>query len=96
MEKIYQDVTNNLLQIAGDNVVMISLYGSYARGEQRSDSDIDIALILDNELSKETKHQLDRVLCNLDMTYNICRKGNEGDNQCAPAKGRYPRIRRHD
>ena len=38
-----------LHKLYGDSLYRIVLYGSYARGEQTSESDVDIALILKNE-----------------------------------------------
>ncbi|ORU00172.1 Uncharacterized protein D081_1266 [Anaerovibrio sp. JC8] len=39
--------------IYGDSVDKIILYGSYARGEESADSDVDIALILKADISQE-------------------------------------------
>lgn len=36
-------------RVYGDNVVKIMLYGSYARGDYQSDSDIDIVAIVQGE-----------------------------------------------
>ena len=39
-------MSNDLKDVYGDYLVKIVLYGSYARGEQTAESDVDIAVIL--------------------------------------------------
>lgn len=39
-------MSNDLKDIYGDSLMKIVLYGSYARGEQTEESDVDIAVIL--------------------------------------------------
>lgn len=43
-----------LVYILGQNLDSIVLYGSYSRGEQTENSDVDIAIILKNEIDKVT------------------------------------------
>ncbi|MBP1356876.1 MAG: nucleotidyltransferase domain-containing protein [Sulfolobus sp.] len=43
------DIVSAFLEVFGDDLVSIVLYGSYARGEQRRDSDIDLLIVL-NEI----------------------------------------------
>lgn len=49
------EMSTILSEIYGDSLESVVLYGSYARGEQVSDSDVDIAVILKNE-ENEKKH----------------------------------------
>jgi uncharacterized protein len=42
-------------EIYGDRLVKILLYGSYARGEQHEDSDIDLLVVLKDETLDELK-----------------------------------------
>ena len=42
------DMSNELRYIYGDNLSEIILYGSYARGNETSESDVDIAVFLKN------------------------------------------------
>ncbi|AAK41698.1 nucleotidyltransferase domain-containing protein [Saccharolobus solfataricus] len=44
MEK---EIVEAFLKVYGDNLVSIVLFGSYARGDQRKDSDIDLLIVLD-------------------------------------------------
>ena len=51
--KIVKTMVGELADIYGDALDRVVLYGSYARGEQTEDSDVDIALILNNKPSRE-------------------------------------------
>ena len=44
-----------MLALFGGRVLLIGLQGSYARGEAREDSDIDVVLILDTVSFKDLK-----------------------------------------
>ncbi len=48
-----------LSDVYGSNLERIVLYGSYARGEQTEESDVDVALVL---RKKETKKQYDAMV----------------------------------
>ena len=73
---------NNALEIAaearralepiyGPRLRGLRLYGSWARGEGRSDSDVDIAVVLDNVASRYEEHQrLSEVQCELSLKHN--------------------------
>lgn len=45
---ILQELKGELQSRYGDRLKNVMLFGSYARGEQKSGSDIDIAIILDD------------------------------------------------
>lgn len=47
IHKIYKETLKESLEVYGDKLESIILYGSYARGDYNEDSDIDIALIID-------------------------------------------------
>ena len=44
--------------IYGESIISIVIYGSYARGTQEDESDIDIALFLDNQDKGNTRNML--------------------------------------
>ncbi len=46
--KLLQVFANGLRQLAGEGIEKIILIGSYARGEQTSESDIDVVVLLKN------------------------------------------------
>ncbi|BFH74658.1 nucleotidyltransferase domain-containing protein [Sulfurisphaera javensis] len=42
----WDSLVNAFLKVYGDNLVSIVLFGSYSRGDQRKDSDIDLLVVL--------------------------------------------------
>jgi predicted nucleotidyltransferase len=48
-EKLLNDLSRELAQILGEKLDQILLYGSYARGQAQSDSDLDILIIVQGE-----------------------------------------------
>jgi predicted nucleotidyltransferase len=55
---ILEKIKKGLLQIYGDQVDRILLYGSRARGDERPDSDIDILIVLKDEFNYSEMLQL--------------------------------------
>jgi len=51
IRKILRKLKKGLMQIYGDQIHSILLYGSRARGDERLDSDIDILIVLKNEFN---------------------------------------------
>ena len=51
IKKILKEFKEKLIDLYKDQLVDVLLYGSYARGEQREDSDIDIAVVLKGNIS---------------------------------------------
>lgn len=47
MQNLIKQYVNEIKQIYGTHLRQIILYGSYARGDFRPDSDIDIMILLD-------------------------------------------------
>ncbi len=51
IKDILLELKQGLIKVYGDQLVDVLLYGSYARGEQRQDSDIDVAVILKGNIN---------------------------------------------
>ena len=51
IKKILKEFKEKLIELYKEQLVDALLYGSYARGEQREDSDIDIAVILKGNIN---------------------------------------------
>jgi len=43
---ILSELKQTLTEALGDQLISVRLYGSYARGEERSDSDIDVLVLV--------------------------------------------------
>jgi predicted nucleotidyltransferase len=48
IRKLMKELKEGLVRIYGDRLKAVYLYGSYARGEARADSDIDVMIVLKN------------------------------------------------
>ena len=66
-QKIMQKYIDEIKNIYGEHLRKIILYGSYARGDHNSDSDIDIMILLDlKDMDiKKYRHKLS------DMTFDV-------------------------
>lgn len=48
IRQLMQELKEGLVRIYGDRLKGVYVYGSYARGEERPDSDIDVMIVLDD------------------------------------------------
>ncbi|MDD2402114.1 MAG: nucleotidyltransferase domain-containing protein [Clostridia bacterium] len=64
------ELVEGLLNIYGSHLISIILYGSVARGTELLDSDIDIAILLDNINDQDTKDKLLDFVVELDLKYD--------------------------
>ena len=46
IRKLMKELKQGLAQIYGDKLKAVYLYGSYARGDAKTDSDIDVMIVL--------------------------------------------------
>lgn len=63
------DLINGLRKIFDGNILQIILFGSAARMEDASDSDIDIAIILRQEISFDKREEFIEWSAEFDMKY---------------------------
>lgn len=64
------ELVEGILSIFRTQVIRIVLYGSYARGTNTSESDVDIALLLDGNLDKSTEDKLSDLIVDLNLKYD--------------------------
>lgn len=73
IEKLLNKYTEELGEIYGLHLKTVILYGSYARGDYKEDSDIDIMILLDlGDLDIKTyRHRLSELTYDFNMVYNL-------------------------
>ena len=71
MEQKYLDeMTSGILNIFQDRLMAVILYGSVARGNNRDDSDVDIAMIITDTLSSEDDDRLSELVAEMNLKYD--------------------------
>ena len=69
MDYLLQEYVSAIQKIYGEHLKQVILYGSYARGDFREDSDVDIMLLVD--LPDERFENFSDELSELGFDYNI-------------------------
>lgn len=69
-QNVLDELVKGMVSILQDNVISIVLYGSVARGTNTWESDVDIAILLRNPISRETRDQLDDFLGEMDLKHD--------------------------
>lgn len=69
-EAMVCDLVQGLREIFAQNVLQIILYGSVARNEETSESDIDIAIIVNAITSTDAREKFLEWNAEMDMKYN--------------------------
>lgn len=73
LEKLLNEIENELLEIFGENLKKIILYGSYARETSDKGSDIDIMVLVsmsDKEIDK-TRHKVLDMIVEYSIRYGV-------------------------
>lgn len=66
------DLKRTLASIYGDRLRAVYLYGSYARGTARPDSDVDVLIALRGEVSpREELRRLSKTLSDICLQHNV-------------------------
>lgn len=65
-----QDLTRRLQQELGDNLLEVRLFGSYARGEARPDSDVDV-LVLVREAPLAVREQVSALAADVGLDHDL-------------------------
>lgn len=69
-QMVLKELVEGILAIFETQVIRIVLYGSVARGTNKTESDVDIALLLNGSLSKETEDKLSDLVVDLNLKYD--------------------------
>jgi len=71
MEKsALNELVNGILNVMESQLVRIVLYGSVARGTHTSESDVDIALLTNGALNKDTEEMLSGFIVEMNLKYD--------------------------
>ena len=68
--RIFQQLIPEIVEIYGDLLVSVILYGSVARSTQTSESDIDIAVMLRSKENDDMKERMTDIIVDLELEYN--------------------------
>jgi predicted nucleotidyltransferase len=69
-KKIIKELVEGILDIMGSRVKSIILYGSVARGTNAEDSDVDIAVLIQGDMGKETEDALSEFIVDMNLEYD--------------------------
>lgn len=69
-EKILQELVSGILSIMESKVVRIVLYGSVARGTNTTESDVDVALLMNGNLDGKTEDKLSDLIVDMNLKYD--------------------------
>lgn len=64
-----EELIRGLTDIFQNNISMIILYGSVARNEATDESDVDVAIIVKNQMDKDTKSRFVNWVADMDIRY---------------------------
>ena len=68
--RIFQQLIPEIVEIYGDLLVSVILYGSVARGTQTDESDIDIAVMLRSKENADMKERMTDIIVDLELEHN--------------------------
>lgn len=69
--KALLQMSSDLSKVYGDYLVKIVLYGSYARGEQTAESDVDIALFLKNGNTEKMHDEMTDIVVDYELNQGV-------------------------
>ena len=69
-QTMYRELVEKLLDVFQDKALRIVLYGSVARGENTTDSDIDIAVFVRTKVDPVTEDRLSEAVVDMNLKYD--------------------------
>lgn len=68
-DEMREELVQGLTDIWGNNISMIILYGSVARGDATEESDVDIAIVVRSQMDDGTKRRFLSWAADMDIRY---------------------------
>ena len=68
-DEMREELVQGLTDIFGNNISMIILYGSVARGNAAEESDVDIAIVVRSQMDDGTKRRFLSWAADMDIRY---------------------------
>lgn len=70
--KLLKVLSHELAELLGEELDRVILYGSYARGEERPDSDLDILIVVRGQFDYAALiHQTSELVAQLSLEYDV-------------------------
>lgn len=69
-EKALRELVEEILSFLDNQIIQIILCGFYANGTYTSESDVDVALLLQRTLDKKKEEQLSELIVTLNLKYD--------------------------
>lgn len=66
-----EELSRRLGELYGDEIERVVLYGSYARGEQTEESDVDLAVILKQKDDEETHNAMTDLVVDFELELGV-------------------------
>ncbi len=70
-EEVKEEIVSGLTDILANKIDSIILYGSTVRGDDKEDSDVDIAIILYNSMDEDEKSRFIHWNAQIDLKYGV-------------------------
>ena len=73
MKKVIEELNRNIQNIMGDKLRKIILYGSYARGDYKDYSDLDIMVLTDFDASeyRVSEYEIDKIASDIGLDHDV-------------------------
>jgi hypothetical protein len=69
--KLLEDLKAELLEMLGDKLVQLLLFGSYSRGDFSASSDVDLVILVDGDLSREEMDTIDDLIADYSLRHDL-------------------------